>query len=69
MYEIGNAILVDEAREIIGKLREAEIVLAQGASAAEAPRRIAVSEQIFVSPHAPDWAAPPQDGDARNIVG
>ncbi len=31
--------------EIIGKLREAEIVLAQGASTAEACRRIAVSEQ------------------------
>ena len=31
--------------EIIGKLREAEIVLAQGASAAEACGRIAVSEQ------------------------
>ena len=31
--------------EIIGKLREVEIVLAQGASTAEACRRIAVSEQ------------------------
>ena len=34
--------------EIIGKLREAEIVLAQGGSAAEASRRIAVSEQTGV---------------------
>ena len=33
--------------EIIGKLREAEIVLGQGASAAEACRRIAVSEQTY----------------------
>ena len=33
--------------EIIGKLREAEIVLAQGATAAEACRRIAVSEQTY----------------------
>ena len=33
--------------EIIGKLREAEIVLAQGGSAAEASRRIAVSEQTY----------------------
>lgn len=33
--------------EIIGKLREAEIVLAQGASAAAACRRIAVSEQTY----------------------
>ncbi|MEI6641994.1 MAG: IS3 family transposase [Novosphingobium sp.] len=33
--------------EIIGKLREAEIVLAQGASTAEACRRIAVSEQTY----------------------
>jgi hypothetical protein len=32
--------------EIIGKLREAEVVLAQGATTAEACRRIAVSEQI-----------------------
>ena len=33
--------------EIIGKLREAEILLAQGASTAEACRRIAVSEQTY----------------------
>ena len=33
--------------EIIGKLREAEIVLAQGASTPEACRRIAVSEQTY----------------------
>lgn len=33
--------------EIIGKLREVEIVLAQGASTAEACRRIAVSEQAY----------------------
>ena len=33
--------------EIIGKLREVEIVLAQGASTAEACRQIAVSEQTY----------------------
>lgn len=33
--------------EIIGKLREAEVVLAQGATTAEARRRIAVSEQTY----------------------
>ena len=33
--------------EIIGKLRETEIVLAQGASTAEACRRISVSEQTY----------------------
>jgi transposase-like protein len=33
--------------EIIGKLREVQIVLAQGASTAEACRRIAVSEQTY----------------------
>ncbi len=33
--------------ESIGKLREVEIVLAQGASTAEACRRIAVSEQTY----------------------
>jgi putative transposase len=33
--------------EIIGKLREVEIVLAQGASTAKACRRIAVSEQTY----------------------
>ena len=33
--------------EIIGKLREVEIVLAQGASTAEACRRIWVSEQTY----------------------
>ena len=36
-----------QPEEIIGKLREAEIVLAQGASDAEACRRIAVSEQTY----------------------
>jgi putative transposase len=46
--------------EIIGKLREAEIVLAQGASAADACRGIAVSEQTFGSRHAPGMAALPQ---------
>ena len=35
----------DKPEEIIGKLREVEIMLAQGASTAEACRRIAVSEQ------------------------
>lgn len=33
--------------EIIGKLREAEIVLAQGGITADACRRIAVTEQTF----------------------
>ena len=33
--------------DIIGKLREVEIVLAQGASTAEACRRIGVSEQTY----------------------
>jgi transposase-like protein len=33
--------------EIIGKLREAEIVLAQGGTIADASRRIAVSEQTY----------------------
>ena len=46
--------------EIIGKLREVEIVLAQGPSTAEACRRIAVNEQTFGSRHAPGMAALPQ---------
>ena len=33
--------------EIIGKLREAEVVLAQGATTAEACRRIAISVQTY----------------------
>ncbi len=33
--------------EIIGKLREVEIVLGQGGTAAEACRRIAVTEQTY----------------------
>jgi len=33
--------------EALDKLREAEVVLAQGASTAEACRRIAVSEQTY----------------------
>jgi putative transposase len=37
--------------EIIGKLREAEIVLAQGSTTAEACRRIAVTEQTYYRWH------------------
>lgn len=33
--------------EIIGKLREAEIVLAQGGTAADACRRMGVTEQSY----------------------
>lgn len=33
--------------EVIGKLREAEIVLAQGGTAADACRRIGVTEQTY----------------------
>ena len=33
--------------EVIGKLREAEIVLAQGGTASDASRRIGVSEQTY----------------------
>ena len=47
MKEIGNASKKHRPKEIIGKLREAEIVLAQGGSAAEASRWIAVSEQTY----------------------
>ena len=35
------------AEEIIGKLREAEIILAQGGTTGDACRRIAVTEQIL----------------------
>ena len=35
------------AEQIIGKLREAEVLIAQGRSAAEAVRQIGVSEQTF----------------------
>ena len=54
--------------EIIGKLREAEIVLAQGASAAEACRRIEVSELTFGSRHAPAGLRCLTTGGARNMV-
>jgi len=50
--------------EIIGKLREVEIVLAQGASTAEACRRIAVSEQTPASAGAGSIIA-----GARNMGG
>ena len=36
-----------KAEEIIGKLREVEIVLGQGGTTAEVCRRIAVSEQTY----------------------
>lgn len=35
------------AEEIIGKLREAEIVLAQGGTTADACRRIGITEQTY----------------------
>jgi putative transposase len=34
-------------KEIIGKLREAEIVLAQGRTTSDACRRLAISEQTY----------------------
>jgi len=46
--EIWKPFRKHKPEEIIGKLREADIVLAQGASAAEAYRRIAVSEQTYL---------------------
>jgi len=46
--------------EIISKLREAEIVLAQGGTVADACRRIGVTEQSFCASHAPGMAALPQ---------
>ena len=51
MKESENAIQEAQFEEIIGKLREAEIVLAQGASTAEACRQIAVSEQTYYRWH------------------
>jgi hypothetical protein len=42
-----NACEEAQAREIIGKLREVEIMLGQGGTTAEACRRIAVSEQTY----------------------
>ena len=36
-----------QLEEIIGKLREAEIVLSQGGSVADASRRIGVTEQTY----------------------
>lgn len=36
-----------QPEEIIGKLREAEIVLAQGSAVADACRRIGVTEQSY----------------------
>jgi putative transposase len=46
MKEFGNG---QEAQpeEIIGNLREAEIILAQGGATADACRRIAVTEQTY----------------------
>ncbi len=35
------------AEQIIGKLREAEVLIAQGASVADASRRIEVTEQTY----------------------
>ena len=45
-----------QPKEIIGKLREAEIVLAQDGTTGDACRRIAVTEQTFGSRHAPGMA-------------
>ncbi len=35
------------AEQIIGKLREAEVMLSQGSSVAEASRRLVISEQTY----------------------
>ncbi len=45
--EIGNAVQEHKPGETIGKLCDPEIVFAQGASALEACRRIAVSEKTY----------------------
>ena len=58
-----------QLEEIIGKLREAEIVLAQGGTTGDACRRIAVTEQTFGSRHAPGMAPRPSIAGARNMVG
>ena len=42
-----NAIQKHTPEEIIGKLREAEIVLAQGGTTAHACRRLSISEQTY----------------------
>jgi putative transposase len=57
---LGTPLNKHKPEEIIGKLREAEILLALGSSPAEACRRIEVSEQTFGSSHAPGMAALPQ---------
>lgn len=45
--EIMNAEQEASPGRLIGKLRGAEVVLAQGATTAEACRRIAISEHIY----------------------
>ena len=52
--------------EIIGKLREAEIVLAQGGTTGDACRRIAVIEQTYCTasaPMGPNWG-----GELRRVL-
>lgn len=45
--ETNSAIKKHKPEEITGKLREAEIVLAQSASVGEMCRRLSVSEQTY----------------------
>ena len=53
--------------EIIGKLREAEIVLAQGGTVADACRRIGVTEQSYYRWRKGVWW--PEDGSGPAYEG
>jgi len=44
--------------QIIGKLREAEIHLSQGASIAEASKKIGVTEQTYIHTHIREFLKP-----------
>lgn len=51
--------------EIIGKLREVEIILGQGGTTAEACRRIAVSEQTYYRWRKEPRRCPPKPARSR----
>jgi transposase-like protein len=64
-----NASKKHKPEEIIGKLREVEIVLGQGGTTAEACRRMAVSEQTYYRWQGVWWSedrpSPPDGGSGE----
>jgi len=56
------------SEQIINKLREAEVALAQGETVGQICRHLGISEQSYCRPSQRSFASPAGQGDARNMV-